>query len=117
MENLVHAVLVAQLERLGIDLATPPDAEGWKQILACVSESYCTVDESQAAVQSAIDRLSQETTQLNEQLRRQLKETNTLLAVSQAIGSPLDTYEAVRRVARELARALGADMVGVYLRQ
>jgi PAS domain S-box-containing protein len=48
-----------------------------------------------------------------EQLR--LRETETLLAVSRALGSTLDPTETMRRVAREIARALGADMVGAYL--
>src|SRR5262245_3528786 len=48
-----------------------------------------------------------------EQLR--LRETETLLAVSRALGSTLDPTETMRRVAREVALALGADMVGAYL--
>ena len=48
-----------------------------------------------------------------EQLR--LRETETLLAVSRALGSTLDPTETMRRVAREITLALGADMVGAYL--
>ena len=48
-----------------------------------------------------------------EQLR--LRETETLLAISRALGSTLDPTETMRRVAREIALALGADMVGAYL--
>ena len=48
-----------------------------------------------------------------EELR--LRETQTLLAVSRALGSTLDPTETMRRVAREIALALGADMVGAYL--
>jgi PAS domain S-box-containing protein len=48
-----------------------------------------------------------------EQLR--LREMETLLAVSRALGSTLDPTETMRRVAREIALALGADMVGAYL--
>jgi PAS domain S-box-containing protein len=48
-----------------------------------------------------------------EQLR--LREVETLLAVSRALGSTLDPTETMRRVAREIALALGADMVGAYL--
>src|SRR5688572_3519312 len=50
---------------------------------------------------------------LREQLR--LRETETLLAVSRALGSTLDPTETMRRVAREVGLALGADMVGAYL--
>jgi PAS domain S-box-containing protein len=48
-----------------------------------------------------------------EQLR--LRETETLLAVSRALSSTLDPTETMRRVAREIAGALSADMVGAYL--
>src|SRR5262245_61583490 len=48
-----------------------------------------------------------------EQLR--LRETETLLAVSRALSSTRDPTETMRRVSREIARALGADMVGAYL--
>jgi signal transduction histidine kinase/CheY-like chemotaxis protein len=48
-----------------------------------------------------------------EQLR--LRETETLLAVSRALSSTLDPTETMRRVAREIALALGADTVGAYL--
>jgi len=51
-------------------------------------------------------------------LRREalrLRETETLLAVTRALGSTLDPTETMRRLAREIALALGADMVGAYL--
>jgi PAS domain S-box-containing protein len=51
--------------------------------------------------------------QRREELR--LRETETLLAVSRALSSTRDPTETMRRVAREITRALGADMVGAYL--
>jgi PAS domain S-box-containing protein len=54
-----------------------------------------------------------------EELRRdeqqRLHETETLLAVSRALSGTLDPGETLRRVAREIGLALGADMVGAYL--
>jgi PAS domain S-box-containing protein len=47
--------------------------------------------------------------------QRRLRETETLLAISRALGATLDPIETMRRVAREIAHALGADMVGAYL--
>ena len=44
-----------------------------------------------------------------------LRETETLLAVSRALSSTLDPTETMRRLAREISLALGADMVGAYL--
>src|SRR5919204_5380938 len=43
-----------------------------------------------------------------------LKETQTLLAVAQALSLRLDAPEAMRRVCREVAVAFGADTVGAY---
>ena len=48
-----------------------------------------------------------------EQLR--LREMETLLAVSRALSETMDPTETMRRVSREIALALGADMVGAYL--
>ena len=44
-----------------------------------------------------------------------LRETETLLSVSQALGSTLDLTEVLRRVSRETARAFGADTAGAFL--
>ncbi len=52
---------------------------------------------------------------LFQQTQARLRETETLLAVTQALSSTLDPTETMRRVAREIARTLGADMVGAYL--
>jgi signal transduction histidine kinase len=56
-----------------------------------------------------------ENARLYEQTKQRLGETETLLTVSQAVSSTLDLTETMRRVAREAARAFGADMVGAYL--
>jgi PAS domain S-box-containing protein len=60
-------------------------------------------------------RAEAERTELAEREQRRLREAETLLAVSRALGSTLDPTETMRRVAREIALALGADMVGAYL--
>jgi signal transduction histidine kinase/CheY-like chemotaxis protein len=52
---------------------------------------------------------------LFQQTQARLRETETLLTISQALSSTLDPTETMRRVAREIARTLGADMVGAYL--
>src|SRR5439155_7733238 len=56
-----------------------------------------------------------ENARLYEEAQQRLRSTETLLAVSQAVGSTLDPTETLRRVAREAGRALGADTVGAYL--
>jgi len=47
--------------------------------------------------------------------KRRLLETETLLTVSRTLSATLDPTETMRRVAREIARALGADLVGAFL--
>jgi PAS domain S-box-containing protein len=44
-----------------------------------------------------------------------LKEQQTLLEVSYSVNSTLDLHEAIRRIARAVARALSADTVGAYV--
>jgi signal transduction histidine kinase/DNA-binding response OmpR family regulator len=56
-----------------------------------------------------------ENARLYEETHQRLRETETLLTVSQAISATLDLTETMRRVARETARALGCDMVGAYM--
>jgi PAS domain S-box-containing protein len=48
------------------------------------------------------------------ELGARLRETQTLLTVGQEVSGTLDVTEAMRRVARETGRALGADMSGAY---
>jgi signal transduction histidine kinase len=52
---------------------------------------------------------------LHAETRAQLTHNETLLAVARAANSTLDFAEAMRRVARAVGKALGADMVGAYL--
>jgi CheY-like chemotaxis protein len=56
-----------------------------------------------------------ENARLYEETQKRLRFTETLLHVSQAVGSILEPPETLRRVAREAGRALGADSVGAYL--
>jgi PAS domain S-box-containing protein len=60
-------------------------------------------------------RAEAERTDLRQREQLRLRETETLLAVSRALGATLDPTETMRRVAREVTKALGADMVGAYL--
>jgi len=59
--------------------------------------------------------LARDNAQLYEIARRRLRESEALQSVSRVLAETGDLTETVRRVAREAARALGADMVGVYL--
>src|SRR5262245_48039575 len=59
--------------------------------------------------------LTIENTRLYSEAQERLGETATLLAVAQVLSQPAPPGEVMRRLAREVARAFGADMVGVYL--
>jgi signal transduction histidine kinase/ActR/RegA family two-component response regulator len=50
-----------------------------------------------------------EKARLYDEIQQRLQQTETLLAVSQAIGSAPDLTEAIRRTTREMVRILGAD--------
>jgi GAF domain-containing protein/anti-sigma regulatory factor (Ser/Thr protein kinase) len=58
--------------------------------------------------------LSLENARLYEEVRERLRETGTLLAVGEVLSQPGPSGEVMRRVAREVGRAFGADMVGLY---
>src|SRR5205823_10009369 len=59
--------------------------------------------------------LALENTRLYAEARGRLRETSTLLAVGRVLSRPDAGRDAMRRVASEVARAFGADMVGAYL--
>jgi len=58
--------------------------------------------------------LSLENTRLFAESQERLREATTLLAVGRALSEPASLPEQLRRVARVMNRAFGADMVGVY---
>jgi len=58
--------------------------------------------------------LSLDNTRLYAEAQERLQETTTLLAVSRALSEPDAPEQVMRRVAREVGHAFGADMVGVY---
>ena len=59
--------------------------------------------------------LTIENTRLYGEAQERLGETATLLSVAQVLSQPAPSGEVMRRLARVLAHAFGADMVGVYL--
>lgn len=63
---------------------------------------------------AATAALAIENARLHEETRKQLNQTETLLAVSQTVGSTLDLFEIGRRTTRAMVKALGADMGGAW---
>lgn len=62
-----------------------------------------------------INELIEESREAEAVSRRRAQEMETLFLVGRSVNSTLDLTEVLRRVARETALALGADMVGSYL--
>jgi GAF domain-containing protein/CheY-like chemotaxis protein len=58
--------------------------------------------------------LSLANTQLYTQVQERLRETTALLSVGRALSQPESTVHVMRAVARAVAHAFGADMVGIY---
>jgi GAF domain-containing protein/CheY-like chemotaxis protein len=58
--------------------------------------------------------LSLENARLYDEVRERLREATTLLTVGQLLSGSAPESETMRRVAREVGRALDADMVGAY---
>jgi GAF domain-containing protein/ActR/RegA family two-component response regulator len=70
-------------------------------------------DQAALAIENA--RLLEETERRRRDADERLRETSTLLAISRVLADSLPRDESLRRVARETARALGADMAGAYV--
>jgi GAF domain-containing protein/CheY-like chemotaxis protein len=71
-------------------------------------------DQTALALENA--RLFEDAARRGREAELRLRETQTLLAVADVLAAGGPSPEVMRRVAREVARALGADMVGVYER-
>ena len=56
-----------------------------------------------------------ENARLHGEIKDRLIQSETLLTVGQQVSGTLDLTEMMRRVAKEVGRALGADMVGAFL--
>jgi GAF domain-containing protein/ActR/RegA family two-component response regulator len=68
-----------------------------------------------AAAIAAQLALTIENTRLYGEVQERLRETSTLLAVGRVLSQPGPGGEVMRQTAREVARAFGADMAGVYV--
>src|SRR5262249_10219983 len=91
-------------------------------VIGVVTLDYCDrarpfapwqVDLATAVVGQIV--LALENTRLFVEAQERLRETTTLLAVGRVLSQPDAGNDLMRRVAAEVARAFGADMVGAYL--
>ncbi|MBI2218377.1 MAG: GAF domain-containing protein [Candidatus Rokubacteria bacterium] len=79
-------------------------------------EQLLNIVANQIAIAVENSRLYERVTQSYEATQQQLRVTETLLTVSQAVGSTLELPEVLRRTARAMTLALGADTGGAWLR-
>jgi PAS domain S-box-containing protein len=91
--------------------------EGRKRQVEYSATAHFVPGRHLALLRDVTDRkhAERERAELLQREQERLRETQTLLAVSRTLSSTLDPVETMRRVAREIALALGADMVGAYL--
>jgi GAF domain-containing protein/ActR/RegA family two-component response regulator len=92
------------------------------QVMGLLTLDYCErvtpFQSSQVALAAAIAgqlALALETTRLYAEAQERLRETTTLLAVGQVLSQATAQDEMMRRLAREVGRAFGADTVGAYV--
>ena len=88
-------------------------ADELRMVEAIAAQAAIAIENGRALDTQAA--LARDNARLLAEQKVRLQETETLLAVSRAVSGTLDPTETMRRVAREIARALGADMVGAYL--
>jgi GAF domain-containing protein/CheY-like chemotaxis protein len=92
-----------------------------QQVIGVMTLDYCgrptAFEPWQVNLAMTIGReiaLSLENTRLYAESQERLRETTTLLAVGEILSRPGPAVERLREVAREIARATRADMVGAY---
>jgi GAF domain-containing protein len=99
-------------------LAVPLKVRG--QVVAVVTVTYpagrVLREHDRHRAEAFADRvaLALENARLFTETRERLAASETLLAVAGVLSQSLPIEETMRRVAREVARSFGADMVGVY---
>jgi signal transduction histidine kinase len=89
------------------------DAEGWTPDEGDLRLAAAFADQAAVALENA--RLYSETERRRQEAEARLRESEALLAVGQALSGNLPGEEAMRRVAREVARVLSADTVSAYV--
>jgi signal transduction histidine kinase/CheY-like chemotaxis protein len=114
-----HVAILREL-RLGSAMIVPLVARG--QVLGAISLASATAGRHYGPADLALAEdlarraaLAVDNARLFGDSQARLRETQTLLTVSRTLSSTLDPTEQVRRVAREIGRALSADTVGAYL--
>lgn len=102
--SLVAAPLRSQDRTLGWLVAV------WEVPRPCPPEVVSVVEAVAGQMGSAL-----ENARLYREAQERFAQAQLLLRVTTSVASTLDVAEVLRRLAREMARALGADMTGAYL--
>jgi GAF domain-containing protein len=101
--------------RLSLPLAAGDRALGALAVLTRAPHRFTAEEVELLTLLAAKAATALQNAQLHADTRQRLEQNETLLAVARAANSTLDLTEVMRRVARAIGRALGADMVGAYL--
>ncbi len=119
----VHPVLARQLNRLGLDPATPPGVEAWHALLGRIAQRYADLDQERYLGERALEVASQEMQQLIEDLRLRsasdlADERDRLQAIIGSLGDGVCVIDRAGRVvllnhaACSLTGTASADAVG-----
>jgi GAF domain-containing protein len=91
------------------------------QVIGVMNLDYCERPTPFSARQVDLARtiagqlaLSLENARLYGEVQQRLRETTTLVALGEALSRPGQSQEVMRQAARVVARAVGADMAGIY---
>ncbi len=67
----LHSLLARQLARLALDEAAPPDPEGWRRLLARVSQAYADFHQERYLLERSQEIAAREMEELNVELERE----------------------------------------------
>lgn len=94
----------------GVPLTVRGEVIGALALADAIGRVFTTEEVGLLSVFADQAALALQNARLYGETRQRLEQTETLLAVSQSIGSTLDLAEVVRRTTREMVRALRADI-------
>ncbi len=110
-----HAVRLGLRSYLGVPVQAGERLVGVLGIRSLDDHGFADADVATATAFAAQAAIAVQNASLYDELQSQLRQTEALLNATRAVSTTLDPTEAMRRIARETAHLLGADMVGVHL--
>src|SRR5687767_11267627 len=100
---------------LGLPLSLEDDVVGILSVLSREPRTFAPEEVAFAEALASSAAAAIRNARSYEETQHQLRTTETVLAVTQAVGSTLELTEVLRRTARAIARAVGADTAAAWL--